>query len=263
MTNSFSLSQAAVDILLEHCGLGRAPFPFQLPHIGTSRTQRAQVRDAVFRDLDGRGLLRHGRDGRADVDDDLQLALRTLVRPQLAITAAAQLEDSKMLFARAATDGTYAVLAKQDDNLLLFEEARSTGLVPAIVDLLPLTPAAGGQSVTVARPARRKARQGSDQGSYDPFAGVQRPRPQASNQMRTVERIFEKPRKRIGQFTVLVRGQSNREAPLAPIAWFDTDDGRYMGTTRSADDGQDWITYTPADNARIAQQLYSQLEGYL
>jgi hypothetical protein len=30
-----------------------------------------------------------------------------------------------------------------------------------------------------------------------------------------------------------------------------------------ASDGQEWITYAPADNARIAQHLYSQLEGYL
>lgn len=52
MAHSFSLSLAAVDILLEHTRLGRAPFPFKIPHIGTTHTQRAQVRDAVFRDLE-------------------------------------------------------------------------------------------------------------------------------------------------------------------------------------------------------------------
>ena len=67
MPYTFSLSLAAVDILLEHGKLGRAPFPFNVPHIGTTHTQRAQVRGAVFRDLESRGLMRGGRLD-ADVD---------------------------------------------------------------------------------------------------------------------------------------------------------------------------------------------------
>ncbi|MFD2397705.1 ESX secretion-associated protein EspG [Prauserella oleivorans] len=47
------------------------------------------------------------------------------------------------------------------------------------------------------------------------------------------------------------------------MAWFDTEDGRYFCTQRAADDGQKWLTYAPGDNARIVQQLYAQLEGYL
>ncbi|GAB3503983.1 ESX secretion-associated protein EspG [Amycolatopsis cihanbeyliensis] len=257
MAHSFSLSLAAVDILLEHCGLGAAPFPFQLPQIGTTKTQRAQVRDAVFRDLESRGLAHSGR-----LDEDAELALRTIVRAPVAITAAAQLADDKKLFARVSSDGRFAVLARQDENLLVFEETRPTGLVTAIVDLLPLTPAAAGQSVTVPRPApSSQPRRQAEDGGYDPFGGVSGPR--GGGQLRMVERIFEKPKKRLGQFTALVQGQDGRQAPLGPLAWFDTEDGRYLNTMHQAGDGQQWITYAPADNARIAQQLYSQLEGYL
>ncbi|SFQ44240.1 EspG family protein [Amycolatopsis arida] len=259
MSYSFSLSLAAVDILLEHVSLGRAPFPFEVPHIGTTRSQRAQVRDAVFRDLDGRGLLSRGQ-----VDPDVELALRTFVDSPVAITAAAQLDKGRRLFARAGSTGQYGLLVRQDDNLLVFEETRPTGIVPAVVDLLPLTPAAGGQSVTVARPARaRRPRHAADEGGYDPFAGVAAPRSHSGGQLRMVERLFEKPKLRIGQFTVFVKGPDGREGPLGPIAWFDTEDGRYLSTMREASDGQQWITYAPADNARIAQQLYEQLEGYL
>ncbi|WP_199430812.1 ESX secretion-associated protein EspG [Qaidamihabitans albus] len=257
MPYSFSLSLAAVDILLEHARLGRAPFPFEVPHIGTTHEQRAQVREAVFRDLEGRGLLRGGR-----LDGDTELALQTFVRSPVAITAAAQLEGEDRLFARACSNGQFAVVVRQNRNLLVFEEARPTGIVSAIVDLLPLTPAAAGQSVTIAKPARR-ARHAAAASGYDPFAGVSAPRSQSSSQLRAVERIFEKPKRRIGQFSAFVRGQDGKEGGLDPIAWFDTEDGRYFCTMRAAEDGQQWLTYAPADNARIAQQLYAQLEGYL
>ncbi|OZM73240.1 ESX secretion-associated protein EspG [Amycolatopsis antarctica] len=259
MPHSFSLSLAAVDMLLEHDKLGRAPFPFQVPHIGTTHTQRAQVREAVFRDLESRGLMRAGR-----LDADVGLALRTFVSSPVAITAAAQLDDGKRLFARVVSDGQFAAVVKQDENLLVFAEARPTGLVPAIVDLLPLTPAAAGQSVTIAKsaPVKSRGRHAAD-GGYDPFAGVAPPRSQSSSQVRYVERIFEKPKLRIGQFTAFVRGQNGKASDLSPTAWFDTDDGRYFMTVRDSDDGQTWITYAPADNARIAQHLHSQLEGYL
>jgi hypothetical protein len=260
MTYSFSLSLAAVDMLLEHCKFGRAPFPFQVPHIGTTHTQRAQVREAVFRDLEARGLMRGGL-----VDADVEIALRTFVSSPVAMTAVAKLDKGRRLFVRAATDGQYAVVARQEENLLVFEEARPTGLVPAVVDLLPLTPAAAGQSVTVARPGprRQRPRHSADEGGYDPFAGVAAPRSQSSTQLRAVERIFEKPRLRIGQITAFVRGRNGKEVDLGPMAWFDTEEGRYFTTMNGASDGQEWITYAPADNARIAQHLYSQLEGYL
>lgn len=258
MPHSFSLSLAAVDILLEHVRLGRAPFPFEVPHIGTTTDQRAQVRQAVFRDLESRGTMRGGR-----LDGDAELALRTFVRSPVAITAAAKLEGEDRLFARAASDGQFAVLVRQNANLLVFEETRPTNVVSAIVDLLPLTSAAAGQSMTIAKPAPSKPRHAADGGGYDPFAGVSAPRSQSSSQLRAVERIFDKPKKRIGQFSAFVQGRDGQQGNLGPIAWFDTDDGRYLCTARVAEDGQQWLTYAPADNARLAQQLYAQLEDYL
>jgi hypothetical protein len=262
MPYTFSLSLAALDMLLEHGKLGRAPFPFKVPHIGTTHTQRAQVRGAVFRDLESRGLMRGGR-----LDADIESALKIFANPSLAIACAAKLDGGRPLFARVASNGQFAVIARQDDNLMVFEEARPTAIVPAVVDLLPLTPAAPGQSVTIAKRASASPpnRRAVDDGSYDPFASVNRPRTQSSSsaqQLRAVERIFEKPKLRVGQFTAFVQGRNGRESDLSPLAWFDTEAGRYLMSAREADDGQHWLTYAPADNARLAQQLYSQLEGY-
>ncbi|MBB4686998.1 ESX secretion-associated protein EspG [Amycolatopsis jiangsuensis] len=250
MPYSFSLSPAAVDLLLAELGLGRAPAPFVVPHVGITTGERAAIRDAVFRDLDGRGLLRRG-----SLDDDVALALTTFVRPAVAVSAAAQLHGDQ-LFARVAATGQYAVLARHNGGMFAFEEVRPTNIVPAIVDLLPLTPAAPGQSVTVTRPAK-KARRGD---SYDPFAGVSAPRTH-NPQLRAAERIFEKPRLGVGEFTPYVRDENGRELALPPVAWFDTEAGRYLLSTRDSTDGSRWLTYAPADNARIAQQLFTQLEG--
>jgi EspG family len=257
MPHQFSLSLAAVDILLEYMKLGRAPVPFEVPHVGTTIEQRAQVGDAVLRDLQSRGLVSRGR-----VDADAELALQTFARAPVAITAVAQLDRDRQLFARASTNGNYAVVARQDANLVVFEDVRPTAIVASLVDLLPLTPAAAGQSVTVAKPAKRGRHRMDDDGGYDLFAAVAAPRSTAPSQLRTVERIFQKPKLRIGQFTAFVTDRDGRPHRLTPTAWFDTEEGRYFVTSRNAEDGQSWLTYAPADNARIAHHLYEQVHGY-
>ncbi|WP_370932560.1 ESX secretion-associated protein EspG [Amycolatopsis sp. cg13] len=251
MPYTLTLSPAAVDLLLAELGLGRAPLPFVVPHIGITGEERAAVRDAVFRDLDSRGLLRRGT-----IDDDVEIALATFAKPGLAVSAAAKIGDEQ-LFARVASNGQFAVLVVQRDGMFSFEEVRPTGIVPAIVDLLPLTPAAAGQSVTVARPSKQPVRGDA----YDPFAGVSGPRTH-NPQLRAVQRIFEKPRLAVGQFTPYVSDGNGHERALPSLAWFDTELGRYLLSTRDSSDGNRWLTYAPADNARLAQQLFTQLEGY-
>lgn len=252
MPHQFSLPLVAVDVLHEQLKLGRAPAPFEVPFTGATTAERAQVRGAVFRELEARGLAGRGR-----LDPDLELALTTLSRARVAITAVAQLDGGEQLFARAATDGQYGVVVKRDGNSMTFTEARPTAIVPGIVDLLPVTSAAAGQSVTVAKPAKRAKHRLEEDNSYDPFANVSRPRSTAPAQLRVVERIFQKPKLRVGQFGAVVEGKR-----LTPTAWFDTDEGRYFVTSRSAEDGQSWLTYAPADNARITHHLAEQLQTY-
>jgi hypothetical protein len=257
MAHQFSLSLAALDILLEQLGFGRAPQPFEVPHLGITFDERAQIRNAVFRDLESRGLFSRGR-----LDPDAELALRTFVAGPVAIMAVAQLDGGQQLFARAASTGQYAVVVKQDRNSMIFQDCRPTALIPGIVDLLPRTPAAAGPSVTVAKPAAPAGRHRSQDDAYDPFANVAKPRSTAPAQLRMVERIFQKPKLRVGQFTVVVPGRDGKPSRLTPTAWFDTDEGRYFATSRKAEDGQSWLTYAPADNARIAHHLFGQLQPY-
>lgn len=256
MAQSFSLSLVAVDILLEQYKLGRPPFPFEIPHMGTTHTQRSQVREAVFRDLEARGLARGGR-----LEPDAETAFGAFARAPLVVTLAGQLDDDEEIYARAVSDGQVALLARQDANMLTFTEVRPTNFVAELVDLLPLTKPAPGQSITVPVPAARASRPA---GGYDPFGGVQAPRSsQTASQERAVARMFEKKMDRLGFITAFVPGDGGRPAKLEPVMWFDNEDGRHLGTQRAAEDGQKWATYAPADNARIVSQLYTQLEPYL
>ena len=113
--------------------------------------------------------------------------------------------------------------------------------------------------MTISRPVQQPRHQRRDE-AYDPFAGVSGPRSQSAGaggpQVRMIERVFQEPKKRVGQFTAQTRGGA-----FPPLAWFDTPSGRWLMSSRAAADGQRWITYAPADNARLAQQLYAQLEG--
>ncbi|EID54140.1 ESX secretion-associated protein EspG [Saccharomonospora xinjiangensis] len=257
MVQSFSLSLAAVDILFEQLNLGHAPFPFEVPHLGTTHTERAQIRDAVFRDLEGRGLRRRDR-----LDPDVEAALVTIARGRVALTAAAKLGGGEKLFARSACDGQFAVLAKRDSNHLVFTILRVEGLVPEIVNLIPAARPAPGTSVTVAKPKPRDPRR-REPDSYDPFADVSAPASRLSVQERAVQRMFERPTGRMGQFTAFAQSRRGGHRHLDPVVWFDTEDGRIFSTSRKAEDGQTWLTYAPADNARIAQQLSAQIQPFL
>ncbi|GAA1213817.1 ESX secretion-associated protein EspG [Prauserella alba] len=257
MAQSFSLSLVAVDILLEQYKLGRSPFPFEIPHMGTTHTQRTQVREAVFRDLEARDLARGGR-----LEADVETTFEACMRAPLIVALAGQLTGDEEIYARAVSDGQYAVLVRQDGTMLTFTEVRPTNFVAELVDLLPLTKPAPGQSITVPVAATRKPQQAD--GGYDPFGGVKAPRSsQTTSQERAVARLFEKKTERIGFVTAFVPGDDGRSAKLDPVMWFDNEDGRYLGTQRAAEDGQKWATYAPADNARIVSQLYTQLEPYL
>jgi EspG family len=112
------------------------------------------------------------------------------------------------------------------------------------------------ESTTAPTPPRRP-----DEG----FRGVLQPvRPQQNGyelQLRAAKTMWERTRRRIGMFTVYGRDRHGREHSLPVLSWFDTDDGRYLGHVRPGPDGQQWITYAPADSGRIAQQLVGMLQA--
>lgn len=249
---ALSLSLSAVDILFEDLKLGRVPQPFEVPSAGETLTQRAQVREAVYRTLTQRDVMRNGR-----LDADVEHGLVTFAKAPFAIAAVGQLDDGP-LFARVCSDGHFALLVEQRENTLVFTDIWPTALIPVIVDLLPLTRAAHGTSVTVEVPA-------PGDGAYNPFEGV---RGQKAVQRRAADRIFAQPIQRVGAFlssvvTPGVSGERAKQSVVSQVSWFDTEEGRHFATQTIAEDGGQQITYTPGDNARIAGYLHQVLAEYL
>ncbi|MBW4715750.1 ESX secretion-associated protein EspG [Saccharothrix obliqua] len=260
---SFSLSHAAADMLWEDLKLGSRPYPFEFPYLGQTIDERRGIRNAVYRDLESRGLARRGR-----VAAEVEEALNLLVRFEFSLNAVASLDAenvARQLLARAGARGELAVLAVLDDRQLKVDTMRSSALLRTVVDLIPPSKPGPGQSVTVPVPTSAPPpppRRDDDFGDAT-FTRAMAPHSSAGSQIRALEATFERPRLRAGQFGVTVRGRHGRETRAPQVAWFDNDQGRYLAQTRQGQDGRKWLTHAPADNARIAAQLAQELNGLL
>ncbi|WP_433266257.1 ESX secretion-associated protein EspG [Actinosynnema sp. CS-041913] len=260
---SFALSHAAADMLWEDLKLGSRPYPFDFPYLGQTYDERRGIRNAVYRDLESRGLANRGR-----VAAEVEEALNLLVRFDYSLNAIASLDPKnveRQLLARSGAQGELAVLAVLDDRQMKVDTMRSSALLRAVVDLIPPGRPGPGQSLTVAMPSSAPPpppRRDDDFGGAT-FTQAMVPRSTSGSQVRALEAVFERPRLRAGQFGVTVRGRHGREQRAPQVAWFDNDQGRYMSQTRQGQDGQKWLTHAPADNARIAAQLAQELTGLL
>ncbi|MGW6449398.1 ESX secretion-associated protein EspG [Lentzea sp. NPDC055074] len=257
--HSFSLSHAAADILWEDLRLGSRPYPFDFPYFGQSDDERRSIRNAVYTDLGDRGLARRGR-----VVGEVEEALTLLVRFEFGVNAIAMFDPDRdvQLLARGGAAGEQAVLAVLDDRMMKVDLIRAPQLIRSVVDLVPNERPGPGQSLSVPRPVKAQPKRGRDEdyqsSSYMSSVRTQSP---AESQSRALEAISERPRLRVGQFGVEAKNRDGRQLRAPQVAWFDTDQGRYLTQKRKGADGQDWLVQAPADNARIAAQLASELSA--
>lgn len=258
---SFSLSLAAVDLLWEQLGLGSPIRIFEIPSVGQTMEDRARLRQIVLEDLASRNLVYRGR-----LEPEVEEALITVGRFQVAVDVVAMLNKESRLLARVASNGRIAVLARLRDQTVSFDTYRAEALVSEAVRLIGDEKPGPGRSVTFpeADPdAERKAAQRRRRDDDDFVSGVFEPsgREQGGydQEKRAAQTMWERPRKRIGMFTVYGRDRNGREVIAPVLSWFDTDDGRYFGHSRPGPDGKQWTTYSPTDSARIGQQLTGML----
>lgn len=250
----FELSLAALDILSQTLEVNPRQFPLEIPSFGAYVEDRTRIATAVFTDLHGRGLIRDG-----EIVPELQLALRTLSDYRIAVAAMGRVErkngsSGRDILARAAAVADAGVLAVQEGQLVRLELIRPTALASTMVGLLPEVAAGPGQSVTVARPS---AESGGD------YFGSVRPSRGADQAMRLAESYLRHPQTGSGFFVVSGRDRGGKERRAGEVSWFDTEVGRYLMLSRPpGEDGQQHSTLSPADPARLTQQL-GQLIGYV
>lgn len=256
---SFSLSLAAVDLLWDQLQLGTPVRIFEVPSVGATMEDRDRLRQFVFEDLAARRLAYRGR-----LEPEVEESLVTLSRFQLAIDVVGMLEHDERLLARVASNGRSAVSARLRDQQVQFDVLRPEALLSEAVRLIGDTKPGPGRSVTFpeaeqAPPPRHRAR--DDEGFSGVFAPANPEQGGYEAERRAAQIMWERPRRRIGMFTVYGRDRRGREVVTPVLSWFDTDDGRYFGQTRPGPDGKQWTTYSPADTGRISQQLAGMINS--
>jgi hypothetical protein len=242
ITPDHLLTPVELDLLWHDLGLGRLPYPLDVPSAGATEAERKRLREQLTRD--------------ADRDD----MLRLLAEHEVAIDAVASID--RPVRAIAASDGQRAVLAVIDSDQIGLLEIRPTALAREIVEILPKQAAGPGNALSVRVDSLRQALTLQDEDeSEDPWGDDEidgRTALQRSGVSgQDAKQIDELAQARIagGQFGVTRRtSQFSANRAGALVNWFDTDQGRYLMVH---EDG--WLSLSPTDNDRIATRINSLL----
>ncbi|AHH93838.1 ESX secretion-associated protein EspG [Kutzneria viridogrisea] len=239
------LPLAAFDILWADLRLGSVPYPFEVPSHGETLDERARIRGAVYADLQERRLVTDRQ-----LDPDLEDALRLLRRPYLQLDTISTVDNAQgvMLRAAAVAHGQRAVLAVQQDRAIRLDYIRDTAMAASLVGLLPPTPAAPGEPVSL--PAAQVAAPGQRVNGWAEPGGSS-----ATEQQQALSAILASPVLRLGQIAGATFDQQGNARRLPGLSWFDTEAGRYVGVLGRGRDGQQWATVAPADGNRLVHRL--------
>ncbi|HVW40745.1 MAG TPA: ESX secretion-associated protein EspG [Amycolatopsis sp.] len=233
------ISASAFDIVWDDLGGAPVPPPLDVPSVGATERERAEIRSAVYGNLAGRGLF----DGR--LDPVLAERLEILAGAQVYVECEG-LVDGRLLRAVAAAGGKRGVLAAQPSRTIGLSPIRVTEVFAAVVDLLPWEPGPG-YGVTLPAAVLRGDVE-------DPVFGNGRGSAAYEQQIREVLAIEARPVLAAGHFSVRVR-DAGRLRRAGGVSWFRTDVGTYFGSVAPGRGGQDWVTVAPADCARVAARL--------
>ncbi|WP_326951452.1 ESX secretion-associated protein EspG [Amycolatopsis sp. NBC_01307] len=244
------VSASAFDILWTDLGHDRPPEPLGVRSVGGTDEEREGVRKAVYENLAGRGLYDGTR-----LEPALAHRLELLAAGEVfvACEALADMTAAVPFRAVAAVRGRRGVLATQPEQTISLDGIRESELCTAIVDVLPELTAGPGYGVSLAAAALAT-------GVEDPVFAERGARSAASSaQLREVLAIQARPVYAAGQFSVSRRAASGRVERTGGLTWFDTDVGAYCATKTAGRGGQEWVTVTPVDSARLASRVAALL----
>ena len=254
MSTSFEISLVAADILGERLGVDLHIAPFDVPHVGYTSGERNQQANRVLEDLDRRGLARRGRPS-AEVEEALVLLGRAPVSAAMVLAGRSSPEQP---IARIASNGHFAVLAVRSGTSLQVRSVRPAAVIAGLIGLVRDAQPIRGRSVTfpqVEDPASTSRSRNFDEGSRGFMEQVRAPKTGYAKERHLADLMAQRPRRRAGMVTIFYRNRHGRELRDSPLVWHDTDVGRYMIYNTIELGGEEWVTFAPADNARIVRQL--------
>lgn len=243
----------AFDFLWEDAGVGEPPYPLRVRSHGAHDAERRMLRQRAREEFAARGIDR----------DAVQEQLALLAKPSISIDALHIPEyRTAPIAALAASDGTRAVLAIQDDDGFWLRSIYPDGIASAIVELLPRCARGTESALTLpleqalhTRPATAAVTAGAaaDSGGRGVRRAGRSERPDDPAQ--AYAQIIAQPRLRGGQLAANSRDDLGGKQRSPVLAWFDTATGRYLSLSVTGADGREWVTVAPADPKTLRTRL--------
>jgi hypothetical protein len=232
-----------LDFLCEALHIGELPYPLEVRSHGATVEERRVLRRQVHEDLRERNLL----DPSGRLEPHIEEWLGLLAQPPLSIDSVFLPElDGPPVRALAASGRGATVLAIQSrDGGLELRRLDRSGLVSAVVDLLPKAPRGNELSITL--PAEELAAVGASRPALGRASDVET--------RQALSRLTGQPNLRGGQIAANSRSQVSGRRRSPVLAWFDNAGGRYLGQVKVASDGRAWTTIAPADAATLRKRI--------
>jgi len=239
VTGQWRLSAVDFDVLWREAGHGEPPYPLEIPSPGRTHQERAEIVAAVRADLAARGT------------GGLAEAVALLAGGDVLIDGHLVLDDYVRLVATRVADR--AAMALQHQDRLIVRAMAGPRLDAALVELLPATPAAHGQSVSLPYQALTGALAGLvEQGSAWEFERALKQAGIRGQDVRWIVGMLGAGRGNGAQFGVTVRRDGGREQRLGILSWYATATG---GVLIHRPPGGQWVTIAPGDPARLVSWL--------
>lgn len=247
------LSRTEFDVLWELLEYGEHPYPLDVESVGTTEAERMSLRHKVIAELTTRGLLHDGQPTQR-----LAGMLELLAHGRISVDAQLMVDGFKQIL--AAGRGPAGVFAMLDGDELRMVEIRGTGLVSAVLEVIPQTRSASGDQVQLPADVFADAVAAFADGGHFAFENTLATGGVTGRGVRTLSVIIESERSAGGQLAANAfdRTGSRRRSPV--LNFFDTADGRYLVSAHSGQDRRRWLTFAPGDSARIARSLQDMLD---
>ncbi|MDR6597123.1 ESX secretion-associated protein EspG [Saccharothrix longispora] len=242
-----TLSAEEFDVLWERLDLGQMPLVVKVPSPGKTHAERADLERRAWDGIAARGL-----GGPRGLAPELDYLLRLLSRPEREVDGRVWIGRSVRLL--AAANGDHGVLATLTDSRLTLRHAAGSGLPAAVLGALPAHPAGSGHSVTMPSADLEAAVKKSD-GSPKSLENSLREHGVRQEDATTLVKMFTG-LVHTGNFGAAARDKYGKRCrPDRVVAFFDTEDGRYLQQRRASSGSEPWSTFTPTDSRRLAHQV--------
>ncbi|NIJ14929.1 hypothetical protein FHU38_005337 [Saccharomonospora amisosensis] len=249
---SLVLSALEFDVLWQAQRLPRRHVALDVPSPGVTHAERARLVEQAWESLARRGLAR-GREPSVELVDMLGL----LANPKVSVDVWVWVE--RQISGLAAGSGREALLGVVDGDEVWLIPVSDSALAEAAVSVAG-EPAPGvGRSVSVPHDVLVAA-DAEAKGNAKALVTALEDRGVALWEAQELAGMLLGTLTR-GQFGAQRLGRDGRTRRAGRvIAFHDTDAGRYLFQVRPGEDGRDWATVTPSDNALLAERVRELLD---